>query len=254
MILGHRLYGKGPECVVLFNDWLADSTSWDPTLPYLDEDAFTYALVDLRGYGKSLSLTGEYTAAEAAADTFALADQLGWERFHVVGYSMTGMVVERMGVDGEDRLKSIVAVGPVSAAGVPLSDEERQFFLDAVVDDDRCRELAGRITGHRLNRRWQEVKLRLARETRTPEAARGYLDMWTRTDFSEEAAKVKAPIFIIACRFDQPKFLKEDMERTFLQWHPHAELLTIDAGHCPMQEMPVYLATIMEEFLRRHSG
>ena len=30
MILGHRLYGKGPEGVVLFNDWLADSTSWDP--------------------------------------------------------------------------------------------------------------------------------------------------------------------------------------------------------------------------------
>lgn len=254
MILGHRLYGNGPEGVVLFNDWLADSTSWDPTLPYLDADAFTYALVDLRGYGESLSLTGEYTAAEAAGDTFALADHLGWERFHVVGYSMTGMVVERMGVDGEDRLKSIVAVGPVSAAGVPLSDEERRFFLDVVVDDDRCRELADRITGHRLNRRWQEVKLRLARETRTPEAARGYLDMWTRTDFSEEAAKVKAPFFIIACRFDQPKFLEEDMERTFLQWHPHAELQTIDAGHCPMQEMPVYLATIMEEFLHRHSG
>ena len=116
MILGHRLYGKGPEGVVLFNDWLADSTSWDPTLPYLDEDAFTYALVDLRGYGKSLDLTGEYTAAEAAGDTFALADHLGGERFHDVGYSMTGMVVERMGVDGGDRLKSIVAVGPVSAA------------------------------------------------------------------------------------------------------------------------------------------
>ena len=34
----------------------------------------------------------------------------------------------------------------------------------------------------------------------------------------------------------------------------HAELLTIDAGHCPMEEMPVYLATVIEEFLCRHSG
>jgi hypothetical protein len=31
-----------------------------------------------------------------------------------------------------------------------------------------------------------EVKLRRARDTRTPEAARRYLDMWTLHDFSSE--------------------------------------------------------------------
>jgi len=252
MILGHKLHGSGPEGVIMFNDWLADCTSYEPMLPYLDQQTFTYALTDLRGYGRSKHLKGEYSAKEAASDTFKLADHLGWKRFHVVGYSMTGMVVERMAVDGEHRLKSIVAIGPVSAAGVPQTDEERQFFLSVIVDDDKCRELADRITGHRLSRQWQDVKLRLARETRTPEAARGYLDMWTRTDFSKEARKVTAPFLIIACRYDQPKFLEEDMRRTFLQWHPHAELITMEVGHCPMQETPILLQTIMEKFLKRY--
>lgn len=253
MVLGHRLYGAGPEKVFMFNDWLADCTSYDPTLPYLDQQSFTYALTDLRGYGRSRGMKGEYTAKEAASDTFELADHLGWKRFHLVGFSMTGMVVERMAVDGEERIKSIVAIGPVSAAGVPQTHEERQFFLSTIVDDDKCRQLADRITGHRLSRQWQDVKLRLARETRTAEAARGYLDMWTRTDFSKEAGKVKTPFLIIACRYDQPNFLEEDMKRTFLSWHPHAELITFEAGHCPMQEMPVYLQTVMENFMKKRS-
>ena len=37
--------------------------------------------VDLRGYGRSIKLTGAFTIEEIAGDCFALVDQLGWERF-----------------------------------------------------------------------------------------------------------------------------------------------------------------------------
>ncbi len=42
-LLGHTLYGQGPEKVILFNDWMGDCTSWTPVLPYLDAERFTYA-------------------------------------------------------------------------------------------------------------------------------------------------------------------------------------------------------------------
>lgn len=252
MVLGHRLHGKGRELVILYNDWLADCTSWEPTLPYLDTHTFTYALVDLRGYGCSKEITGTYNETEAAADTLELANYLDRERFHLVGYSMTGMVVERLAIDSPERISSIVAIGPVSAAGIKLTEADRQFFIDVITDDNKCRQLADRITGHRLAAEWQEVKLKLARETRTPEAARGYLDMWTLHDFSDEAGKTQVPLLVIACRYDQPQFLDEDLKNTFLKWHPHAELVTMECGHCPMQEMPVYLQTLMERFLKQH--
>ena len=118
MILGHKLHGNGAEGVFLYNDWLADGSSWLPTLPYFDTDSFTYCLSDLRGYGRSMDLKGEYNEREAAADTVALADHLGWKKFHLGGFSMTGMVVERLAVDVPDRIKSVVADGPVSAAGI----------------------------------------------------------------------------------------------------------------------------------------
>jgi 3-oxoadipate enol-lactonase len=165
---------------------------------------------------------------------------------------MTGMVVERLAVDVPDRIKSVVAVGPVSAAGIKMCASERNFFEDVIKDDDKCRELASRITGHRLSPQWAEVKLRLARDTRTPAAARGYLDMWTLHDFSSECGKHDVPFLIIGCKWDQPKFLEDDLRQTFLKWHKRAELAMMECGHCPMQEMPVYLQTLMESFMKRH--
>ena len=163
---------------------------------------------------------------EGAADTLALADHLGYEKFHLVGFSMTGMVVERLAIDAPERIKSVVAIGPVSAAGIKMSDEERQFFVDVITDDDKARELADRITGGQLSRQWQEVKLRLARETRTPVAARGYLDMWTLHDFSDEAGAHDVPFLVIGCRYDQPNFLEDDMRNTLLKNSFKCQFLT----------------------------
>ena len=65
MVIGHKIHGSGTERVFMFNDWLADCTSYEPMLPYLDLEKFTYALTDLRGYGRSRGIKGQYTAEEA---------------------------------------------------------------------------------------------------------------------------------------------------------------------------------------------
>lgn len=223
---------------------------------YLDKNAFTYAFVDLRGYGRSKHINGEHNSKEAAADAFAVADSLGWQRFHIVGFSMTGMVVERMVLMHPDRIKSEIAIGPVSAAAVKMDPERRAFFEKTIVDDDAVRELAARITAYKLTKEWSEHKLMLARTTRDHAAVRDYLDTWTRGDFSEEvkAARPRTPLFVIAGEWDQPDFLEEDMKNTFMAWHPNAELTVIrNCGHCPMQETPIYLATLMENFMAKHA-
>ena len=40
-----------------------------------------------------------------------------------------------------------------------MSDAGRQFFVDVITQDDKARELASRITGHRLSAQWADVKL-----------------------------------------------------------------------------------------------
>lgn len=257
MVLGYELVGTGKEGVIVFNDWLADCTSWKPMHLYLDTERFTYAFVDIRGYGRSIGLEGEFSAKEAAADAFDTADSLGWERFHIIGFSMTGMVVERMVLMHPERIKSEVAVGPVSAAAIKMDPERRAFFERTLVDDDAVRELAARITNHKLTKQWSEHKLWLARNTRNNVAVRRYLDMWTVEDFSDEvkAARPTPPLLVVAGVWDQAGFLPDELAATFLAWHPNAEMAVIEnCGHCPMQETPIYLTTLCEDFMNKHAA
>ncbi|WP_322085619.1 alpha/beta fold hydrolase [Burkholderia sp. BCC1999] len=139
--LGYLRHGTGPERVMVLHDWLGDATNYAAALPYLDETAFTYVFVDLRGYGASRHLSGTYTIDEISADCLALADRLGWQRFHVIGHSMTGMATQRIAADAPSRIKRAIAVCPVSAASNRLGDDARAFFASTTVDDDAFRRL-----------------------------------------------------------------------------------------------------------------
>ncbi|HIE4838388.1 alpha/beta fold hydrolase [Burkholderia multivorans] len=50
---------------------------------------------------------------------------------------------------------------------------------------------------------------------------------------------------------DNDPGLDADAARTFVAWHPNAELQVIPScGHYPMQECPPYFATVIERFLK----
>src|ERR1700721_1159004 len=51
--LGHELVGSGSSHVIVLNDWLCDTSTWDGARPYLDSARFTFAFADVRGYGRS---------------------------------------------------------------------------------------------------------------------------------------------------------------------------------------------------------
>ena len=49
-----------------------------------------------------------------ASDVLTLADNLGWKRFHIVGHSMSGMLAQRVVLDGQERIISAVLNTPVA--------------------------------------------------------------------------------------------------------------------------------------------
>ncbi len=259
-VLGHSVFGQGPDKVLVFHDWMGDAANYEPLIPYLDPIAHTYVFADLRGYGLSRHLTGEYSAAETAADGFYLADQLGWKWFHVVGHSMTGMVVQRMAVDdwksGTNRLKSVNAITPVSADGYPADEGTKQFLWGLIHQREMSEMGFAMLTGQRLLPAWGRNKTTRHFQTSTEEAVKGYYKMWLQTDFSEDArqAKVGTPLQVIGGRQDLPGFQEEHLRKTFGAWYPEVsfEFIT-DAGHYPMHETPVYLATLIEKFIDAHA-
>lgn len=248
--LGHVQFGNGPIRVLVMHDWLGDHSSYDAVMPWLDGDAFTYVFADLRGYGLSINLDGEFTVEEIAADCLMLADRLGWRQFHIVGHSMTGMITQRIACDAPSRITSAVAVCPVSAAGNRLSPDALAFFTSTIEDDDALRRLFSFVSGG-LSDTWAERKMRQSRAIVSSACRRPYLDMLVTANFVDDVRGLETPYLIVVGDKD-PGLDADAMRRTFLEWHPNAALRVIpNCGHYPMQECPPHFAAVIENFLKR---
>lgn len=65
---------------------------------------------DLRGHGDSTHLDDEsaYSLTSFADDLWGLADSLDWDRFHLLGHSMGGMIAQVMVLDRPERIERLV--------------------------------------------------------------------------------------------------------------------------------------------------
>jgi len=241
--------GEGPHRVIVLHGWFGSARAWAPLVECLDRAAFTYAFMDYRGYGGSRSVAGRYTMDEISADTLALADALGWDRFSLVGHSMGGMAVQRVLLDAPSRVRKLVAITPVPASGVPFDEHTWAFFSSAARSAEARKAIIHNTTGQRLTSSWLDAMVRHSLENSLEEAFAAYLLAWARTDFSAHVKGNPVPLKVIVGAND-PALNAEFMQATYMRWYPNAELQIIaDAGHYPMNETPPLLAASIESFL-----
>jgi len=257
-ILGHEQFGSGAEKVIVLHDWFGNSENYASVQPWLDGTGFSYAFADVRGYGQSKGLSGDYNTDEIAADITRLADHLGWTKYHLVGHSMNGMAgfkAVMLDWSSTKRIKSFVAVTPVTPDGYPASKDDEAFLMATITDDETAVAAYGALTGGKLNAAWAIRKLARTRANTRPDALKIYYDMWLGEDFSAELAKanVGTPTLVIGGRQDLPGFQQDYYEKTIAQWVPAATFTYIEnAGHYPMHETPVLFATLIESHMNSH--
>ena len=247
----HHLVGSGPSKVLVLHGWFGDAHAFAPMEPALTPDEFTYAFMDYRGYGGMRGASGAFTMDEVAGDALALADHLGFAQFSLIGHSMGGMAVQRVLAAAPDRVRKLVALTPVPASGVPFDDAGWALFSGAADKPDNRFAIIDYTTGNRLSRVWVQHMVDYSLSHVARDAFAAYLAAWARTDFSAAVQGMPLPVKVIVGEHD-PALNTSLMQATFLACYPDCELeVMANAGHYPMQETPVALATSIENFLRR---
>jgi esterase len=246
---GFTQFGDGPHKVIGLNGWFGSSADWSALAPALDPERFSYAFFDYRGYGLSREIDGAFTFDEVASDVLALADRLDWQRFSLIGHSMGGMAMQRVLITAPQRIVKMAGVSAVPACGSQM-DATRLTMFSAAIDDVTKR--AGIIhfsTGSRLAARWSaHVALQSQRESRR-EAFAAYLPHWATGDFAAQVEGNPTPVKLFVGEHD-PAITADLTMRTWLKWYPNAALETLpNAGHYAMNEVPVALATALENWL-----
>ena len=249
--IGHELFGSGPIHALIMNDWLCDTSTWDGARAYLDGVRFEFAFADLRGYGRSMGRTGAFTVVEATADVLTLADALRWDRFAVVGHSMSALVALHLAQHHRDRIERAVVLTPPPPTGFGADDAMLSASRGLALADDTTRTAVfAQQFGTRLSPGWAAYKASRWRARADPTAAAGYVAMFARDGLPEPTVRITVPVLAITGEQDAPPMRSDAVRRALT---PLCDQLSVtalvDCGHYPMQEMPPLTVGIVESFL-----
>ena len=249
---------------------------WDPELcTMLAEAGFHVVRYDNRDTGRSSRLAGRvtrrqlvrsflgrggpppYTLSDMAGDAFGLMDHLGWERAHIVGVSMGGMIVQTMAVERPDRVRSMTSI--MSTLGKRTVGWQHPSLLPQLIGPRAAGREAYVTSSAKM---WQligspgypseESKVRKrAEETfdrgiSASGVMRQMVAILNQTDRSRQLAGLRMPVAVVHGSAD--KMVHVSGGRATARAVPGAELIVIDGmGH----DLPSELFATFTDVIRR---
>lgn len=100
--------------LIMIHGWLSYRGVWRTTVPAL-QDRFYCVAVDLLGFGDNAKpANADYSIAAQAQRIVALADELGHQRFSLMGHSMGGQISTHIAaITAPERVEHLIAIGGV---------------------------------------------------------------------------------------------------------------------------------------------
>jgi 3-oxoadipate enol-lactonase len=254
--LYYEMAGQG-QPVVLIHAGVADCRQWDHEFAWLAGD-FQVLRYDLRGYGKSAPIEGEFRHVE---DLKALLDQRGLGRPVVlIGCSMGGSMAMDFAPAHPARVKALVMVGSrPSGLPVDLCDDTRGDEADAAFDAgdlERAAELEAQIWVDGVGRTAEQVDPRmraLAVEMNLLALSHAARQLGKRlpdsaTPATERLGELRIPMLVVAGAHDLPYV--HEAAVYLLERVPSARKVILEgAAHLANMDRPEAFENTVRSFL-----
>ncbi|MDW6024301.1 alpha/beta hydrolase [Mesorhizobium sp. BAC0120] len=249
--LNWRLDGQGGEPLVCIHGVGSYLEAWTGVVERL-KGRFAILTFDLRGHGRSSRVKGRYEIDDFVAETLALADHVGFDAFHLAGFSLGGLIAQRLTLTHPERLRKLVLLSTVAGR----TPEERQAVrgrLAALVASDASTHHAASLSRW-LTEEFQDRNPDVIAELRRRDAendrdcyAAAYRVL-AETDFGGILDRIQSPTLIVTGEDDQGSSPR--MARLMHEQVQGSELAILPAlRHSILIEAPSQVADVMSAFL-----
>jgi 3-oxoadipate enol-lactonase len=245
----------GPEDgvrLVFTNSLFSRLEMWDAQIAALTGAGYRVLRYDARGHGRSEAPDGPYSIEMLADDLAGLMDAVGWERAHICGLSMGGMVGQMMGTRYPDRVRALILCDTSAYMGAEEVWEPRvQTGLAEGVEGLVESSVTRWFTPESMIRLPDEVEKVRAMIRATPLAGFiGCCRAFQSFDHREANRTITAPTLVIVGEHDPGT--PPSHARVIRDAIPGAELAIIeDAAHLTNIEAPERFNATLLDFLAR---
>lgn len=246
--LAYTRRGDGPA-LVLVHGYLGGADMWRAEVEAFSA-RFDVVAPDLAGFGESAHLSAPDSIDGHARQVFALLDDLGIGRFHLLGHSMGGMIVQQMAALDPVRIAKLVCYGTGPRGVLPdrfetIAESRRRLAADGLAETARRIAATWFVEGEHAAGYPRCVAVG-AKATR--QAALASLDAWEGWDGRAALGAIPCPTLVVwgdrdrSYGWSQPEAL----------WHgiPGATLAIMrGCGHNAHMEDPEQFHRLVGDFL-----
>ncbi|OPA85677.1 alpha/beta hydrolase [Pseudomonas fluorescens] len=249
--LNYRLDGHGPRPLVCIHGVGSSLEAWAEVVQGLKDD-FTVLTFDLRGHGQSSRTPGRYEIDHLVGEALALAEHVGFNRFDLAGFSLGGLIAQRLALTHPDRVRRLVLLSTV--AGRTADERERvNARLVALQAGEPVAHyeasLARWLTEAFQAQNPQAVlRLRQLNAANDPGCYAAAYRVLAESDFGEQLGQIRCPTLIATGADDlgsNPRMA------AFMHAQIQGSSLHILPGlrHCILIEAPQQVAALIRDFL-----
>ncbi|KQY68467.1 alpha/beta fold hydrolase [Ensifer sp. T173] len=250
--LNYRIDGEG-EPLICIHGVGSYLEAWSGVVERL-KDRFTILTFDLRGHGQSSRVKGRYEIDDFVNETLALADQAGFSTFNLAGFSLGGLIAQRLALTHLGRLRRLTLLSTV--AGRTSAERERVLerlaALRAGTPADHHNASLSRWLTEDFQERNPEIiaRLRSRDAENDPDCYVAAYRVLAETDFGGFLDQIRCPTLIATGEDDagsNPRMARYMHERI-----PGSALRILPGlRHSILVEAPELVATLMADFLRQ---
>lgn len=253
--LSYERFGDAGPRVLLVMGLGMQGKVWQPQVEDLSRD-HRVVTFDNRGIGKSDPLTGAPHVRDFASDARRVADEVGFETFHVVGVSLGGMIAQELALLEPARVRSLTLIATHAGGPLGLAPEPKGLlaFARSFVGprEGRIRALQellypaaflAKVDKAKLDAR---MKLQLGDRAR-PRTVLGQLLAVARHDTRERLRELRTPTLIV--RPDLDILVRPSHSDWLASRLPNARLERVsEAGH----GITFQSASLVSRLIREH--